>query len=286
MRFVIPFLVACGGGGGGSGVDAGPTLVQAKGSDTMVNLMQVLSEEYTKVNTKVIVAVTGGGSGTGIKALIDGTTDIAMASREMKENEIELAKKNGRDPVRTVVASDGLTIYVNKENPIEKLTFEQLKCIYGLDGPCNHWKDLGVTMDCGGADEIVKLSRQNNSGTYEYFRDEVLGREGKFTNTLDQSGTQQVLDVVATSKCAIGYGGIGYHTAGARPVCLAKGSEDTCVVPTADTVRAGAYSFGRPLQVYTSGAPTGAAKEFMDWTLSPAGQKVVLSAGFVDLKVP
>jgi len=275
--FAVIGLAACGGG-------TQQAILQDKGSDTMVNLMQRMSEEYSKVDPTVVIAVSGGGSGTGIKALIDGTTDIANASREMSADEITQAKAKGVDPTRDIVAYDGLSIYVNKDNPIQSIAFDQLKCIYGSEGTCNHWKDVGVTIDCGGGDDtIVKVSRQNNSGTYEYFLETIIGKGGKFTTTMDESGTQQVVDVVGTTKCAIGYGGMGYVTDTARFVCLAKTSADTCVVPSVDAVKAGTYPFSRPLNVYTNGAPTGAIKAYIDWIKSDAGQKIVLDGGFVPL---
>jgi phosphate transport system substrate-binding protein len=289
FNLVAFLLVACGGGAapnpaGGEPAPAGRQVVlQDKGSDTMVNLMQRESEEYTKVKPNVIVAVTGGGSGTGIKALIDGTTDIANASRKMKPEEIDASTKNNRPPVETVVAFDGLAIYVHPDNPVKSLAFEDLKCIYGDGGACNHWKDVGVTLDCDGKDEIIKVGRQNNSGTYDYFREEIIGKDGKFTNTMDQSGTQQVVDVVATSKCAIGYGGMGYHSEKARFVCLSKDKGGECANPTVETVKAGKYPFSRPLQVYTPGEPAGEVKAWLDWIKGPDGQKVVLDSGFVPL---
>lgn len=268
-------LAACGG--------SGQVLLQDKGSDTMVNLMQRMSEEYTKTHPNVIVAVTGGGSGTGIKALIDKTTDMANCSRPMKDEEKQLAKKNGVEVYETIVAHDGLSIYVNKANPITSLDFEKLRCIYSAEGTCKRWSDLGITLDCGGTDEIIKVGRQNNSGTYEFFRDEVLGHDGKFTNTMDQSGTQQVADVVSTSPCAIGYGGMGYHNDNARFVCLSKAADAPCVESTIETVRNKQYPFSRPLFIYTNGAPMGESKAFLDWAMGEAGQKVALDAGFVPL---
>jgi phosphate transport system substrate-binding protein len=262
-----------------------PVILQAKGSDTMVNLMQRFSEEYAKANPKVVVSVTGGGSGTGIKALTDKTTDLANCSRRMKDEEIATAKAGGVDPVATVVAYDGLSIYVNKENPIASIDFETLKAIYSADGAATHWKDVGVTVDCGGDDTIVKVGRQNNSGTYEYFKEHVIGKEGKFTTTMDQSGTQQVADVVGTTKCAIGYGGMGYASAGSRHLCLSKTKADACVEPSAENVLAGKYPFSRELYVYTNGAPTGAAQEFLAWVRSPAAKTAVVESGFVPLPV-
>jgi len=275
LFLLIPSLVGCG---------PGPVLVQDKGSDTMVNLMQRMSEEYQKVKPTVIVAVTGGGSGTGIKSLIDGTTDLANASRKMTDEEMTLAKSKGVAPTETIVAYDGLSIYVSKDNPVQQITFADLKCIYSADGACKKWSDVGVTLDCGGTDDIVKVGRQNNSGTYDYFREAVLGKEGKFTTTMDQSGTQQVVDVVGTSRCAIGYGGMGYHSDQVKFVCLTADPATPCVEPTVDTVKSNKYPFSRPLQVYTNGAPQGETKAFLDWVLSEPGQKVALDAGFVPLK--
>ncbi len=277
---VLPLLVAC-GGRPGSGGEGGVVVLQNKGSDTMVNLMQRMSENYQRKNANLVVAVTGGGSGTGIKSLIDGTTDLANASRAMKPEEIDAARKNGRDPVETAVAYDGLAIYVHKENPIGQISFEELKCIYAADGTCHKWSDLGVTLDCGGNDDIIKIGRQNNSGTYEYFHEAVIGKEGRFTNTMDQSGTQQVVDVVGTSKCAVGYGGMGYHADTARTTCLSKVKGEACVEPTQETILSGNYPFSRPLFVYTNGAPAGETKAFLDWILSEEGQKLVVEAGFV-----
>ncbi len=257
-------------------------VLQAKGSDTMVNLLQRLSEEYAKVNPKVVVAVTGGGSGTGIKAIIDGTTDMANASRAMKDEEITTAKAKGVDPVETALAYDGLSIYVHKDNPVAQIDFDALKAIYGSEGTFTHWKQVGVTMDCGNGDDvIVKVGRQNNSGTYEYFKEHVIGKEGKFTSTMDQSGTQQVVDVVGTTKCAIGYGGMGYSNPGAKHVCLSKSKADPCVEPTESNVLSGLYPFSRALYVYTNGAPAGATQAFLAWATSPAADAVVVASGFV-----
>lgn len=259
-------------------------VLQDKGSDTMVNLMQLLSEGYLTVEPKVVVAVTGGGSGTGIKSVIDGTTDMANASRPMSEKEKKLAEDRGIHPHETIVAFDGLAIYAHRDNPLRAISFEELKCIYDAAGPCNNWSDLGVTVDCGGSDEIIKLGRQNNSGTYEYFKEEVLGKGGKMTNTLDQSGTQQVVDVIRSSRCALGYGGMGYTTDEVRFVCLSHDKGAPCAVPDVSTVQGGLYEFSRPLYIYTNGAPEGHVKAFLDWVAGPEGQKIALEAGFVPLK--
>ncbi|MCA9489367.1 MAG: PstS family phosphate ABC transporter substrate-binding protein [Myxococcales bacterium] len=258
-------------------------VLQDKGSDTMVNLMQRLSETYLQVDREVVVAVTGGGSGTGIKSLIDGTTDMANASRSINAKELEQAAANGADPIDHVLAYDGLAVYVNADNPVRALSFEELKCIYAADGGCDHWSDLGVTLDCAGSDEILKVGRQNNSGTYEYFREEVVGKHEKMARTMDQSGTQQVVDVVSTATCAIGYGGMGYHAATARFVCLAREKGGGCSEPTVENVASGSYDFSRPLHVYTNGEPDPEVADFLSWARSPDGQQVVLESGFVPL---
>lgn len=260
----------------------GRVILQDKGSDTLVNLMARMSEEFIKFDPNIVVAVNGGGSGTGLKALIDGTTHMANASREIKQKEIRAAEEHGVTPHETVVAHDGLAIYVSVDNPIEHITFAQLKCIYASDGTCDNWSDIGVTLDCGGGDDqIVKLNRQNNSGTYEYFKKEILGKDGKFTNTMDQSGTQQVVDVITTSACAIGYGGMGYGSGhGVRYACLSK-ADEPCHLPTVNEVALGNYPFSRPLYIYTNGEPTGPTGEFIDFILSEPGQKLVLDTGFV-----
>lgn len=260
-------------------------VLQVKGSDTMVNLMVRLSEGYASDTSRPVIAVSGGGTGTGVAALVDGTTDFAAASREIKAREVATAESNGRSPTPTVIAYDGLAIYVNVDNPIAALSFEDLACIYGRDGGCERWSDLGVALSCQGSDEIVLVSRHNNSGTTEYFREMVLGKQGHFGATMSQSGTQQVVDVVGTVPCAIGFGGMGYQTPKTRLVCLSKGRGEACETPTRETVAAGRYPFSRPLFIYTDGEPTAARGDFLRWVLAPEGQKIVLDAGFVPVKM-
>jgi phosphate transport system substrate-binding protein len=269
--------------------DPGRIILQSKGSDTIVNLMARMSEAYAAHNPQIVVAVNGGGSGTGIKSLIDGTTHIANASRAMKPKEHQMAAEHGVVPNELVLAYDGLAVYLHASNPMPSITFEQLACIYAAEGTCEHWSDLGVNMDCAGSDRIIKLNRQNNSGTYEYFKESVLGKKGRFTDTLDQSGTQQVADVISTTPCAIGYGGMGYGGTAAAPknnvryACLGRDTQSPCQYPDLSTVNAGRYPFSRPLYLYTNGRPTGAVAAFIEYVLSEDGQQVVLDAGFVPL---
>lgn len=256
-------------------------VLRSKGSDTMVNLMVRLSERHAKLNTHAVLAVSGGGSGTGIAGLIDGTTDIAAASREIKPQELAAARVRGVAPDATVIAHDGLAVYVHRDNPIERLSVAELRCIYATDGECASWSSLGVSLACPGGDEIVRLGRHNNSGTHEFFRETVLGEGGRFAVTMEQSGTQQIVDVISTVPCAIGYGGMGYQTDAVRFVCVAVAEDGPCSVPSLASVSAGHYPLARPLYLYTDGPPGGDVATFIAWVLGPEGQALVLASGFV-----
>ena len=175
------------------------TLIQNKGSDTLVNVAQAWAEAYPTVNPDVAVAVSGGGSGTGIAAMINGTVDIANASRKMKGKEMDLAKKNGQTPVEHVVGYDALAVFLHKNNPIKSKSLSQLKDIYARDPKVKKWSEMGITVP-GCKDKIVVVSRQNNSGTYAYFQGTVLGKGGKYRQgTLDMHGSKDVADLVAIS---------------------------------------------------------------------------------------
>ncbi len=188
------------------------TVLQNKGSDTLVNVAQAWAEEYQKINTDVAIAVSGGGSGTGIAAMINGTVDIANASRKMKDKEKKMAKDRGQDPVEHIVGYDALAVFIHKDNPAKEMTIEQLADIYGRKGKVTKWSDLGVTVP-GCEDKIVVVSRQNNSGTYAYFKKAVLGKGNKFRQgTLDMHGSKDVVDLVEKTPCAIGYSGLAYAT--------------------------------------------------------------------------
>ena len=195
-----------------SGAALARTEIQNKGSDTLVNVAQSLAEQYGKVNPNVAVAVSGGGSGTGIAAMINGTVDIANSSRKMTDKEIKEAQAKGRQPVEHIIGYDALAIFVHKNFPADSITVTDLAKIYGRDGGASKWSDLGITIPgCKG--EIVVVSRQNNSGTYAYFKEAVLGEKGKFRQgTLDMHGSKDVVDLVEKTPCAIGYSGLAYAT--------------------------------------------------------------------------
>lgn len=260
-------------------------MIQNKGSDTMINLAQALAEEYRKVAPKVAIAVSGGGSGVGIAALENGTVDIANASREIKKNEAELVKKHsGKDPVEHKVAYDALAIYVHKSNPLQKITKAQLASIYGKDGTFTKWSDLGVEVPGCSGQEIVRASRQNNSGTYAYFREWTLGEDKDFKlGSRDMSGSKDVVDLVANTPCAIGYSGMGYKTDEVRWVCLSKADEEPCVEPSVAAALSGDYKLSRPLYMITAGEPTGDAAAYIKWIRSDAGQAIVERIGYAPL---
>jgi len=261
------------------------TEIQNKGSDTLVNVAQAWAEEYGKIKPDVAVAVSGGGSGTGIAAMINGTVDIANASRKMKGKEIELAEEKGQNPVEHVVGYDALAVYMHHDNPAESMSIEQLKKIYGRGGGAEKWSDVGLTVPGCDSDKIVVVSRQNNSGTYAYFKKAVLGKKGKYRQgTLDMHGSKDVVDLVEKTPCAIGYSGLAYATDHVKTACIAKEGGGGCVLPSVATASDRSYPIARPLFMYTNGEPTGAIKEYMDWIMSDEGQCIILNKGYAAVR--
>lgn len=260
------------------------TVIQNKGSDTLVNVAQSWAEHYREVKPDVAIAVSGGGSGTGIAAMINGTVDIANASRAMKSREVKAAQKKGQNPVEHVVGYDALSVFINKNNPVKSFTFKQLARIYGRGGDATKWSDLGLTVP-GCDDKIVVVSRQNNSGTYAYFKKSVLGKKGKFRQgTLDMHGSKDVVDLVEKTPCAIGYSGLAYATDHVKMACIAKKKGDTCVNPSVATASDRSYPIARPLFMYTNGEPTGEIGAYLDWVKSDAGQCILLKKGYAPIR--
>jgi phosphate transport system substrate-binding protein len=279
-------LSGCGDSTGSkqSSQEAPKTTIQNKGSDTMVNLAQAWAEEYRKVAPDVSVEVSGGGSGVGIAALIKGTIDIANASRDMKPEEIEEAKKNtGKTPKEIFVGYDALAIYVNKATPLNEITLDQLAQIYAEGGQITKWSQLGVTIPGAGNDEIVRVSRQSNSGTYEFFREHVLNKKDFKLGSRDMNGSKEVVALVESTPTAIGYSGMGYATPAVKMLKVKKTASDQAFEPNTENTLAKTYPIARTLQVYTMGEPQGAVKNYVDWILSEAGQKVVAASGYVPL---
>jgi phosphate transport system substrate-binding protein len=263
----------------------GRTEIQNKGSDTLVNVAQAWAEAYQTVDSSVAVAVSGGGSGTGIAALINGTVDIANSSREIKSKEMEMATQAGVKPIEHVVGYDALAVFLHADNPLDTLTIEQLKEIYGRGGSAEKWTDLGVKVPGCKNQQIVVVSRQNNSGTYAYFKDSVLGKKGKYRQgTLDMHGSKDVVDLVEKTPCAIGYSGLAYATDHIKMACIAPSDPANCISPSPVTASDRSYPIARPLLMYTNGEPTGHIKAYMDWVKSDAGQCIIQEKGYAPLR--
>ena len=261
------------------------TVIQNKGSDTLVNVAQAWAEEYRKVDENVAVAVTGGGSGTGIAAMINGTVDIANASRKMKEKEINLAKERGQNPIEHVVGYDALAVFIHQDNPLDEVTIEQLAEIYGEDGATENWGDLGIEVPGCKDNTMVLVSRQNNSGTYAYFRKAVLGKARDYKlGTRDMHGSKDVVDLVEKTPCAIGYSGLAYATDHIKMPCVSKTAGDSCVAPSVQSASDGSYPIARPLLMYTNGEPEGAVKAYLDWILSDTGQCIIQKKGYAPIR--
>lgn len=273
-------------GAPGSASPAGQKVsIQNIGSDTMVNLAQAWAEAYADIEPNVSVEVSGGGSGVGVAALINGTADIANSSRALEPEEIGKAKKTGHAPKEFLVGYDGLAIYVHKSNPLEQISVDELSEIYREDGKTDTWSQLGVKEIPGAqGDQIIRVSRQNNSGTYHYFREAVVGKKADFKQgSLDMNGSKDVVELVAKTPGAIGYSGLGYATPNVKILRVSTKKGEAAVMPSIATVLDKSYPIARPMFMYTPGEPTAHAKKYIDWILSDAGQKVVEHTGYVPL---
>jgi len=273
-RLLICIAVALLGGCGAP--DPNRQTITIKGSDTMVLLGQRWAEVYMKKKPSTVIQVTGGGSGTGISALINGTTQICQSSRPMKPEEKQQVRERRNVDVHEIpVALDALAIYVNTENPIESLTLDQASKIFR--GQITNWKDVG-----GRDANIVLYGRENNSGTYVYFKEHVLGNADFAERYQPLSGTAAVINAVTKDALSIGYGGIGYGE-NVKAVLVARDASSPPVKPTMQNVLDNSYPISRQLFWYTAGPPAGAVKEFTDWVLSPEGQEVVSEVGYYPL---
>lgn len=257
--------------------------IQIKGSDTMVNLVQAWAEKFMEKKPEVFVAVTGGGSGTGIASLINGTCDIASCSRDIKEKERALARARGINPYEIKVALDGLAVIVNPQNPVNKLTIDELADIF--TGRITDWRQIG-----GSEGKIVILSREVNSGTHVYFKEHILrkgisdSKEEFSPMALLLPSSQSIADEISQNKYTIGYYGMGYISPKQKPVSVAKDKNSEYIYPNIENVVNGKYPISRPLFIYTNGEPEGAIKVFIDFILSQEGQDIVLETDFVPIK--
>jgi phosphate transport system substrate-binding protein len=258
--------------------------IRVTGSDTMVNLAQAWAEAYRESHPDISSQVRGGGSGVGIAALCNGTVDIATASRAMSDKETELARKNnnGKEPKEFIVGRDALAIYVHKDNPIDVISIDELAGIYGEGGKITKWEQLGVdNAECSGG-QIVQISRQNNSGTYAYFKEAVLGEQQEYKQgATTQSGSADVVALISKTPCALGYSGMGYKTDDVKLLNVSRKKGEAGIEPSVETTLDGSYPISRPLYIYTLGEPTGAVQEFVEWVLGGEGQRIVADVGYV-----
>jgi phosphate transport system substrate-binding protein len=257
--------------------------VDNKGSDTIVNLALGWAEKYQSLHPDVSIAVTGGGSGTGIAALINKTTNIANASRQIKAEEVAEAKKNGVDPVEHTIARDAIAVIVNPNNPVSQLTMQQISDIYS--GKIKNWSEVG-----GEDRPIVRLSREVNSGTHVYFLETVV-RMGKkddktffSTDTLLLPSSEGIVSEVRQNPNAIGYDGLGYVPKDLKTIAIAPEEGQPYILPSISTVNDKTYPIARDLYMYTDGEPTDVLQQYLDWILSPEAQQIVADQGFVPVK--
>lgn len=283
---LVVSLVGCGGGDntGDEGELAGS--IKIIGSNTVTPLSSVWAEEFMSMHSKVNIAVSGPGSGAGIAALINGTTDICQASRTIKQQEIDQAKANGVEPYEIQVATDALSVVVHPSNPVSELTIVQLSAIY--TGKITNWNEVG-----GNDAAIVVISRDTNSGTHVFFKEHVVQMQGLPTEdkSLEYGGdvlmlpsTEEGVSQVASNPKAIFYPGLGYVTEEVKPIAVKKTADSAGVLPSVQTALDGTYPIARPLLFYTNGTPTGVIKAFVDYCRSSEGQGKVTEVGYVPLK--
>jgi phosphate transport system substrate-binding protein len=256
--------------------------IQNKGSDTMVNLALAWAERYQQEKPQIRLSVTGGGSGTGISALLNGTVDIANASRAITAAEIQTAKNNGFEPVEFTVARDAIAVIVNPDNPVQHLSLQQISRIYR--GEINNWQEVG-----GENRPIVRLSRETNSGTHVYFLETVirLGNNKDKTifsaDTLLLPSSEGIISELRDNPNAIGYDGLGYVTSEVKVVAVGKQDGGPYIMPSVNTVNDKTYPIARDLFMYTHGQPNGAIKDYLDWLVSAEAQQIVTNLGFVPI---
>ena len=282
---LLLFLAACGGNGSGESTQTQPAVsIENKGSDTIVNLALAWAEAYQGLHQEVNISVTGGGSGTGLAALINGTVDLANASRRIKEEEMQQAQSNGIDPVEFIIARDAIAVVVHPENPVSKLTLQQISDIYS--GKISNWLELG-----GEDRPIVRLSRETNSGTHVYFLETVLRLGDKNNPTLFSMDTlllpssEGIINEVRQNPNAIGYDGLGYVPDDLKILSVAREEGGPYLLPSISTVNDKSYPIARDLYMYTAGKPTGPVKDYLDWILSKEAQVIVAELGFVPILV-
>ena len=285
MLVVCILLSACGTSSGATSGVAASTYIQNVGSDTIVNLALAWAERYQQEHPEVRISVSGGGSGTGLAALISKTVDIANASRQIKPEEVKEAEANGVEPQEYVIARDAIAVIVNPENPVKRLTLEQISKIYRDE--INNWKELG-----GEDRPIVRLSRETNSGTHVYFLESVIRLGNKdnkdifSADTLLLPSSEGIISEVSDNPNAIGYDGLGYVTSTVKVLALSKDPDGPYVMPSVDTVNDGSYPISRDLYMYTGKNPSDAIRAYLEWITGAEAQQIVSQLGFVPIVHP
>ncbi len=285
LLLVLSLLsVSCASGASAQTSPETTAYIENKGSDTIVNLALAWAEYYQSEHPDVRISVTGGGSGTGIAALINGTVDIANASRQIKTEEIEEAQSNGVNPVEFVISRDAIAVIVNPENPVSELTLQQISDIYS--GKITNWREVG-----GEDRPIVRLSRETNSGTHVYFLETVLRLGEKDNKTLFSRDTlllpssEGIIAEVRQNPNALGYDGLGYVPHDLKMIAIAEQPSGEYVLPSIETVNNATYPIARDLYMYTAGEPTGIVKTYLEWIMtSDEAQGIVKELGFVPIK--
>ncbi len=284
LSLLVVVLVSCASTGAGTLPNSQPEQnIQNIGSDTIVNLALAWAERYQSIHPEVRLSVTGGGSGTGLAALINGTVDIANASRQIKTEEITEAQSKGIDPVEHIIARDAIAVIVNPNNPVRQLTLQQIADIYS--GKYDNWQQVG-----GEDRPIVRLSRETNSGTHVYFLETVLRLGEKdnktlfSTDTLLLASSEGIINEVRQNPNAIGYDGLGYVPDDLKTIAIARLAGQSYILPSIATVNDNSYPIARDLYMYTAGQPDGAVAAYLDWILSGEAQTIVAELGFVPVK--
>ena len=282
LSLLLVFLVSCSSSGTDSADSQPQSYIENKGSDTIVNLALAWAEQYQSDYPDIRLSVTGGGSGTGIAALVNGTVDIANASRQIKQKEIDLAGEKGILPVEHIIARDAIAVIVNPENPVTELTLQQISDIYS--GVYTNWNEVG-----GEDRPIVRLSRETNSGTHVYFLETVLRLGDKesttlfSTNTLLLPSSEGIIVEVRQNPNAIGYDGLGYVPHDLKVIAIAPEASDDYILPSVETVNSGTYPIARDLYMYTNGEPEGVIAEYLNWIMQTDAQEIVRKLGFVPI---
>jgi phosphate transport system substrate-binding protein len=260
--------------------------IRMKGSDTMIQLATAWAEAYRKVKPNVFVNANGGGTGTGFAALQNNSTDICCASREIKKDETEKVKSvTGKEAKEFTVAHDALAVYSHPSNPMKEISIEELREIWAEGGTINTWEQINPAMK----GKITLFGRQNNSGTYDYFREHICGKkDGKQREfrggVSEMNGSAEVVENIARTPTGLGYSGMGYKTPQVNWMKVSAKKGEPGIEPGTEVARSGKYPIARKLYLYTAGEPNADVKDFIDWILSPAGQKIVEKEGFVALK--